>query len=307
MKKIKLICYLLLLGQFIYSQETISTITKDYIANANKPSSELIKKLDAYPLESILETCKEQLSDSLVTVRKAIYEMVYIIALRKHNENGVNKAINMLISGCKDKDGGIVYTNLNYLKYFKSNDFDVEARIKLGLMAREGSYYFEQVVRLTGFVGITDLTYDYREMLQQKKYPNNKVRWALHIALARLGIKEEADYCLNRIRKLPISDDVVYDLLPDIVYVRSKEAFDYLLELIKSNEKSCSSSNPNSDAKIICAYRVIRLVAPFINDFPIKTDKGGDLIDRDYDKMLITVRQWIDMNKTSYTLNIQVY
>lgn len=292
-----------------YGQESIAKITKEYISNgvANKTSSDQIKNLDTYSLKNILESSGEYLSDSLAPVRKVAFEMVYIMALRKINEPEVKKAVNILISGCKDKDEGIVYANLRYLKYFRLSDFDAEARIKLGQMAREGGHYYDQIIRLTGLAGITDLTYDYREMLQQKKYLDNKTRWALHKALARLGDKEEADYCLNKIKKLPISDDVVYDLLPDLTYIRTKEAFDYLLDIIKSDNKDCSSSNPDSDAKIICAFRVMKLVAPYINNFPVKTDKGGDIVDSNYDKLLLTVRQWIDANKASYTLNTQIY
>jgi hypothetical protein len=281
----------------------------EFISNSLKgqTSPDQIKKLDSYSLKNILQACSKPLSDSSTDVRKAAYELVYIMSLRKQDDSQVTRTVNILLSGCKDKESAIVYSNLKYLKYFKSGAFDAEARIKLAQIAREGTSYQDLVIRLTGLAGISDLIYDYSEMLEQKKYTSNKMRWALHLALARLGNAEEATYCVTKVKQMSVSDDVVYELLPDLAYTRTKEAFDYMLEIIKSNEKSCSSSNPDLEAKIICAYRVIQIVAPYINEFPVKVDKTGDIIATNYEQMLATVRQWIENNKSTYTLNQQIY
>jgi hypothetical protein len=308
MKRLLTFLTIISLTALAYSQ-SVADVTREYISNSlkGKTSSETILKLDKYSLDKILESCSTALNDSSVDVRRVANELIYIVSLRKNNDPQISKAVNVLINGCKDSDGGIVYSCLRYLRYFKPVDFDTEARIKLGQMARENGPHYDMLVRLTGFVGIKDLMYDYSEMLSQKNFTNKKIVWALHLTLARLGNTEEQTYCINKIRQIPVSDDVVYDLLPDLAYTQNKEAFDYMLDVINSDEKNCYSSNPDSDAKIICAYRVIAIVAPYINNFPVKTDKAGDIIASDYPQMLTDVRQWIATNKQTYTLNNLIY
>lgn len=292
----------------MYSQ-SVSELTREYISNKlrGKTSSETILKFDDYSLGKILESCSSALSDSSVEVRKFAHELVYIVSLRKSQDPSIKKAVNIIIDGYKDTDGGIVYSTIRYLRYFKLTDFDYEARIKLSQMAREGGPHFDQLVRLTGFVAIKDLMYDYSEMLTQNKYTNKKIVWALHLALARMGNNDEVEYCLKKVKQLPVSDDLVYDLLPDLAYIRSQAAFDYMMDLINSDERNCYSSNPDSEEKIICAYRVIAIVAPYINNFPVKTDNAGDIIASDYSQVLINVRQWAAANKLIYTLNNNIY
>lgn len=309
MKKLLFIITLLALLSPIYSQKNPSFVIKGIISNSlkNKSSSEHYKKLAEYSLDEILIGCEEYVNDSTTIVRVSVYEIVYLMGLQKDKEPEVTKAVNLLLAGCADKDPGVVYTLLNYLKYFKPSDFNVEARIKLAQMARDGSVYFTQVLRLTGSIGLSDLAYDYKEMLQQQKYNDKKTTWNIRLVLARMGDKESEAFCMNKMKKAPLNNEVVYDLFPDLTYMRTKEAFDYLLDIIKSDEKSCSSSNPDSEASIICAFIIIRLVAPYINEFPVKIDKTGDFIEKDYNKLLLTVRQWIDNNKPTYTLNTQIY
>jgi hypothetical protein len=309
MKQLLLVSVLLMCGLAIHSQ-SVSDITSQFIANslAGKTSSDQIKKLDACSFEKILESCSQKLADSLVNVRSAAFDLVYIMSMRKIDDPQISRVVNLFLNACSDKDAGIVYACLKYLKYFKSTNFDAEARIKLAQMARQASVpHYDLLIRITGLAGITDLMYDYADMIRQKKYADNKIRWALHIALARFGDQQEVDYCVSKAKQAKISDDVIYDLLPDLAYIRSKDTFDFMLDIIMSDEKNCSSSNPDSDAKILCAYRVIKLVAPYINDFPVKIDKAGNPATKNYDQMLNTVRQWINTNRTTYTLNTELY
>ncbi len=309
-KRLLLTFILLSFCLIIFGQESAYDLTNQFIINSikGKTSAEQIKKLDAYPLEKIVDACSKNITDSLINIRNAAFDLVYIMSMRKMDDPYTNMVVNLFLNGCNDKDAGIVYDCLKYLKYFKSTSFDAEARIKLSQMARQASIpHYDLLIRITGLAGITDLMYDYADMIRQKKYADNKIRWALHVALARLGDQQEITYCLSKAEQAKISDDIVYDLLPDLAYIRNKEAFDFMLEIINSDEKNCSSSNPDSEAKIICAFRIIKLVAPYINDFPVKLDKAGNLIARDYDQMLISVRQWIQNNKSTYTLNVQIY
>jgi hypothetical protein len=294
----------------VFGQGSVSDLTNQYIINSikGKTSAEQIKNLDTYSLEKILDECSKKITDSLANVRRAAFDLVYTMSMRKLDDPQISRVVHLFLNGCNDKDAAIVYSCFKYMKYFKAANFDTEARIKLAQMARQANTsHYDMLVRITGMAGITDLMYDYADMIRQKKYADNKIRWALHVALARLGDQQEVGYCVSKAKQAKVSDDVIYDLLPDLAYIRSKDAFDFMLDIIMSDETNCSSSNPDSDAKILCAYRVIKLVAPYINDFPVKTDKAGDMVTKNYDQMLHTVRQWINYNRATYTLNTQIY
>jgi hypothetical protein len=215
--------------------------------------------------------------------------------------------VKQIIKGCRDKDSGICGMELNSLTHFRKDDFDNEAAYELSVLTKEKIPHYHILIKLTGFVGISDLKAGYRQMLADKKYPNAQSRWALHLSLARMGEQDEIDYCFQKVRNIKVNDDVVYELIPDLIYTRQKKVFDYLLEIIESDEKSCSSSNPDSNVKIICAYRVMEQIAPYIENFPVETGTSGDLKTTNYDTALAKVREWIKANRESYSIKTDSY
>ena len=118
-------------------------------------------------------------------------------------------------------------------------------------------------------------------------------RWTAQLALARLGDQEALATVLARAKQQPVNDDVVYELLPDLVYTRQKAAIDYLVTIVHSEEKNCQSADPEAEQRILCGYRVLELLAPVIQDFPLTVDASGDLAVRDYPKALEEARRWL--------------
>ena len=98
---------------------------------------------------------------------------------------------------------------------------------------------------------------------------------------------------LAQIKQQPLNDDVVYELLPDLVYTRQKDALDYLVAIIQSDEKRCQSADPEAEQNIRCGYRVLELLAPVIADFPLTLDESGDLAVSDYPQALEEARRWL--------------
>lgn len=291
-----------------YCQSASKEVMK-YIESQEKGllDPDLIKTLEKFPLSEILSACLPQLSDSASDIRGTTYQLLTSLALRKTEDPQISKIINTLIAGCSDNDAGIVYNNLNSLTQFPATAFDIEAKIKLSQLVKQGSRHLPILIKITGFVGISDLIYDYKELLRLNTYKDKKILWAINLSLARLGSEDHAGFCLNLVKRYPVTDDLVYELLPDLAFIRTKEAFDYMLNIILNDDKNCSSSNPDSEAKIICAYRVIKIVAPYIVNFPVKIDKGGDIITKNYEKTLIEAREWINTNINSYDLITQKY
>ena len=116
------------------------------------------------------------------------------------------------------------------------------------------------------------------------------------LALARMGDNYALEDVLKRIRKLPVNDDVVYQVFPDLVYTRQRATFDVLLQALNSDETNCESANAEVERKIPCAYRVMEMLAPAIQSYPLKVDESGDIDTNDYTEALKTVRDWFRAN-----------
>jgi hypothetical protein len=136
---------------------------------------------------------------------------------------------------------------------------------------------------------------------------NNKlaaqIKWSTHLALARLGEPNAVSYVLQRTTKLGMNDDVVYELFPGLVYTRQRQAFEYMIETIKRDDKNCKSADAENPEPINCAFRVLELLAPLIKDFPLKIDASGDLEVTDYAIALQQARKWFASNPQYQIIN----
>jgi hypothetical protein len=90
---------------------------------------------------------------------------------------------------------------------------------------------------------------------------------------------------------------VVYEVFPDLVYTRKREAIDYLIEALNSNSKNCESANAENAERIPCAYRVMEMLAPIIENYPLKRNESGDIETNDYPTALQKVKDWFKENK----------
>jgi hypothetical protein len=72
---------------------------------------------------------------------------------------------------------------------------------------------------------------------------------------------------------------------------------EYLVTVLNSDEKLCSSSNPGSDVSILCGYRVMEYLAPVVKGYPLKQLPSGDIDTNDYHKALLSARSWFAKKK----------
>ncbi len=290
------------------SQHTIIEPLKTYFEKWQKGKSTVIeeeKLLQGNVAEVISET-ERFIADTSADKRYAAFRLIGYLGAKAEAPALRKRAVKQLIFGSNDKDSGIAGNCFKMLTSFDVKDFDTEAIYLLGEMAKKPETHYETLVKICGWLGITDLNYDFRKAISEKK-GSIRDRWAMRLAMARMGDAEMIGYCLERLKNIKVNDDVVYELVPDVVYTRQKALFDYLFSIIESDEKNCSSSNPDSDAKILCAYRVIEQIAPYIENFPAKTDVAGELVSGDYKKTLLEVREWTKLNLDNYIVKKDVF
>jgi len=53
---------------------------------------------------------------------------------------------------------------------------------------------------------------------------------------------------------------------------------------------------------MVCGFSVIALIAPYIENFPVKVRTSGDLDVKDYNQALLDVRNWIKQNRDTYRI-----
>jgi hypothetical protein len=182
---------------------------------------------------------------------------------------------------------------LGYLAQFGLADFTPEARQTIAGQLTQQPAHLSRLLKLVGTLNMTDQAPAIRNLL-----PNlsTRDRWTAQLTLARLGDSEALATVLDRIKRYPINDDLVYEGLPDLVYTRQKAALDYLVSIVQSDEKNCLSANPEAEEDMHCGYRVLELLAPVIRNFPLTVDESGDLVTKNYPEALLQARQWLNQH-----------
>lgn len=237
-------------------------------------------------------------ADTLATVRAQAYFLTKQVGTNSQNEAIRQRAVDQLTRGLRDEDSSISGRVHSYLAEFSSSDFSPAARQSVSDLLIQGPAHFPQLLRLVGTLDLQEQTATLQRLLPDLSAHD---RWTAQLALSRLGDPEALANVLERVKRYPINDDVVYELLPDLVYTRQKAALDYLVTIVQSDEKSCSSADPEAETGIRCGYRVLELLAPVIRNFPLAVDASGDLITSDYPQALQQARAWLEQN-TDYQI-----
>lgn len=278
--------------EFIRKNNYAPTIDKKLFQEEN--SQDIFNSLNIYYL------------DSLPKIRLQAYYITYKIGM-SYGFDSKNFAINKLVSGCKDYDLGIVGGCFDWLCSFNKDDFNKDAKDSISVLLERKTAHYDKLLKIVGFLDIKEKIGLIKELLLNDKLNTNANKWAAHLALARMGEQDEIDYVLRKVKDLPVNDNLVYDVFPDIIYTRQKQLYSYLIDVLNSNEKNCLTANPESSENIICGYRVMEYLAPVIEDYPIKTDRWGDIIVEDYPNALKLVRSWFSENKGNYTIKSNTF
>lgn len=231
-------------------------------------------------------------NDTSATVRSKAYAIVQLVG--KSNQSDVREAVQHLVQACKDKDSGNVGAAISYLTTFYKKDFNNASQDEIRNIFKQNPPHFDQLLRLIGFLELNDLQESIKPYLQPGNSRSN--RWAAIVALARMGDSFAIQDMLTRAKKLPVNDDIVYEIFPDLIYTKQEPALDYVIEVLRSDDKNCTSPG-ESEAPIVCGYRIMEQLANVIEGYPLQLDESGDLKTTDYKQALITIRTWFDTHK----------
>lgn len=266
----------------------------EWVNLCGKDTIILFKQLTNSMIDSLQE---DKLINSLSTLRGF---------LSKPSSNAVkSEIVNFILVTTKSKHSSVVAKSFRILKDIPVKNFDKSAVDSIVSMISKYPRIYIDAMLLVGYINTPNFIDEIKVVFPNSRRFTRQEQWTTYKVLARLGDKEALTFCINKVTALPINDQVIDVLYADLIYTRQKEAVDVLVKTLNSDEPLCSSTNPNNDSKMICGYRIMEMLAPVIEDFPVKTLPSGDLDVKDYKKALIEVRNWFKKRESAYSIKKQ--
>jgi hypothetical protein len=246
--------------------------------------------------QAMINVFRPYVTDSLENVRSLAYNAIAVTGQKSIQPSVRQQSVAILTDGCTDKEASLRKNIAGQLENFKKEDFTEDSKQKLVALLNRETTYFTHTIKLFGFLEMNEQIQPLKSLLVSDQINDKTLQWDIRLTLARLGNEEQINYCVDFIRNTGLNDQVIYNLFPDLAYMRAKEAVDYMIEVLNRDTKDCFSPNPDNPVKITCAYRVMEYLAPIIKDFPLATDKDGELDVDNYQEALQVCRRWFQQN-----------
>ena len=296
----------LLVSTNLLAQPSVRSLKK-YMEDAKKGSYKTAPASifeDNKNSDKLINSATEFLTDSVDRIRNKAFNIIKLVGLNSTDQDARTVAVNLLINGINDKNNGIAASNINALTEYNRADFDNNAKNQLASLVRADAPHIDKLAKLIGYLNITSASQALKNILTSNTHYKNK--WAIRIALARMNDQEAIDYLVSKLQTAPVGDDFVYDIVPDLIYTRQQPVFEFIEGITNSEELNCQSADPDSNAKILCGYRVLEYIAYAIDNFPIAVDDYGVAIINNYENALSEVRRWF-VDNPNYQLKKDIY
>lgn len=292
----KIAILLLLLIAFQSYTQPISEQLQAYVDQLHQTHSGLVPtalKEERNAME-IVEAASSYFNDTLSLVRGKMYSLVGDVAVKSNDQNLREQAVQSLVNVAMDLEN--LDLILVKLSAFRTIDFSQTSREGLITLFKENTPYRDQLVRLIGTLQITELSDELR-VISNTTTNSQRLRWAALLVLAHMNDADAIQSVMKKVQRLPVNDDVVYEIFPDLIYTQQRQAIDYLIVELNSDEKKCFTADAEDETPITCAYRIMEMLAPVIEKYPLELDASGDIKTKDYKNSLATVRTWFEKNK----------
>ena len=210
------------------------------------------------------------------------------------------RLLNQALSGTTAEQSRLV----NDLQSLNRQDYQSGDALLIGqLVSIDTLGEAPEYIKLLGFLGREDLLTSVSEVLRER----DDVRRAINLARVRAGNTAKRDNLLKNVRAIDVNDEFVYTVIPLLTYTRDRKVYEYLWELVLSENRSCTPADAETPGRIDCAYRIVEYMAGTIENFPVKVDEDYNLLTTDYAGALAEIRRWYAANQSTYRLLIDTY
>ena len=300
--KIKNIIKLFLLTAWfpLQAQTPAPNIQKHLKSIAKNQNSYLPKdKTEAYYTdEAVIKDLESYLSDENEKVQQEAVSLTARIGSQHQVPESRERAVYQLLTTALSASSIVTEKIAKGLRKFKPADYGEEATEQLLAVIAANRPHQGMYIDLAGYLQLKDALTEMKSTYAE----NKSLRRNIGMALVRSGDEKKLENLMSKLADIEVNDEFAEGLVPLLVYARQKETFDYLFEVIDSNEKNCTPIGPDIPGRIYCAYRVVEQVAPYIKDFPVEVGASGDLKTDDYKAALKEVWAWIEEHRTDYEL-----
>lgn len=266
-----------------------------------------ITSRDSLSAKYVLQRLEIYYTDNKLSTRQKSYNLIQRLARKSQQKLVRQNAVFILVNGLKDKKGELTGQLYNYLEKFYQSDFNLETMDSLRSLLQQRTSHYNRLIKLVGFLELSDMEIFLRDIISTESNYSKKEKWAARIALARMGDSYLLEQILETVKQNPVNDNTIYNVIPDLVYIKQTQIIEYFLEIIYNNDKNCSSPDLDSNEKIMCAYRMMEYLAPIIVDFPFELDVTGDLNTNDYKDALQIVRGWFSEKQGNYNIRRDIF
>jgi len=251
--------------------------------------------------ELIYEDCLLFARSEFEADRYLAFRIISDISLKTANQRLKNNIVYCLVNlGLNDISLGVRSGVIDYLNRLDNYSFDQRSQNRLASIIIDKPSHYKRLVKLTGRIQMHQLVPHYTNRLKQDTVINTQQQWAIKLALGRMGDAQFVSECIQYVDAIGINDMVIYNLIPDLLYLQNKQVLDYLLDEVVMVNMDCRSTDPDNEVAIDCGYRLIEVVAPYIKDFPLEVGISGDIKSNNYKEALRVARLWIKKNRANY-------
>jgi len=262
-------------------------------------NSDLInEKTLEYISSKYVQTANPDTLFKSVNIIYTIYKLSSIIEMKE-------EAVETLCKNCNSNEVFLKSEIYKSLRKIEKRHFTVVAIDLLQNNLTTKNSHLNELVLLLGFAGNQET----KQVLENFYYTENinqRTKWYIHLALARLGDMNQTEYCINKAKKLPVDDFFMYEVLPEIIYIKQPQLIPIFINVLQEKGKNCTNADPENPQQMHCGYRLIEIIAPVFINYPFESTPSGDLAVSDYNEARIIVLDWLE-NTTEFLFNHETY
>jgi hypothetical protein len=296
MKKFFLLVLCLLVGYDLLAQNTVQELERylDHVSADNSTPLPPAVLTDFQAENKLVELLISHRNDPGEDFQFRVVDLMRMIGLKSKKDDVRKLVVNHFVLSIADKNLRISGLATQAVAQFRKRDFTNINKDSLVSYLRRGMPNLDVLFRLNGYLEHPAAREKIASMLILPM--SQTLKWNARLALARLGDENAISFILDKMSATNVDDAFIFSLSPGLVYTRERKIFAALERILQSDQYKCSSSHPDSNDTILCAYRLLEQIAPAIKNFPVRVDEDGDLLTDNYQSALVTARGWLKQN-----------
>lgn len=202
-----------------------------------------------------------------------------------------------------------VSDELTWLKKFTASDFDERSKhvVRQALSEPEDRTGGDVSVWICGLANMQDQLSRLKELtIDEVQYQAEADKigdkkwylttgWVARLARARMGVREEIAKCIQLAEREQDATERVLRILPQIGYIRQREAIEYLRRYLESSDR-LPAVKPTASGEMY-ASRVMHIFAVSLEGYPVKQKAARNYTDQEIE----LCRKWM-ANKANWNI-----